>query len=132
MDILVVDHEPLIVQLFRGYLKRTTDYQVTTTLRSIEALELVLVAKRHFDLIFLELFMPRFEGAEVFHRIREIEKQVPIVIMTGSPDSDLLRRARELGPFAVVIKPFKWEEIANIIGSLSNGYQAKGELEGNA
>jgi len=125
MNILVVDHEPIIGQLFRKVLKEKTDCQVTTTSRSIEALELVLVAKQHFDLIFLELFMPRFEGAEVFHRIREVGKQVPIVIMTGSPNSDLLRRARELGPFAIVIKPFKWEEITNIIGNLSRGNQTK-------
>nr|MBC8275047.1 helix-turn-helix domain-containing protein [Chloroflexota bacterium] len=53
--ILVIDDEPVVGQLFRDSLDKN-GCRVTTTLSSLEALE--LVARQHFDLIFLDLAMP--------------------------------------------------------------------------
>ena len=110
--ILVVDDEPLVGQLFKGSLEGT-GYQVTTTLSSIEALE--LIGKRHFDLIFLDLLIPEIDGAELFRRIRQTDKKVPVAIITGYPDSDLMSRAMEHGPFTVLKKPFTGDEILNTV-----------------
>jgi excisionase family DNA binding protein len=114
--ILVVDDEPVICQLFRDSLK-INGYKVTTTLSSPEALE--LVAKQHFDLIFLDLVMPEIDGSELFHRIRNIDKQVPIAIITGYPDSELLIKAKKQGPFIIMIKPFTDDEILQAVYTFS-------------
>ncbi len=106
--ILIIDDEPIIGQLFRNSLEKN-GYQVTTTLSSLEALE--FIARQCFDLIFLDLVMPELDGSELFRRIRKIDKQVPIAIITGYPDSDLLKKAKEHGPFIIMIKPFTGDDI---------------------
>ncbi|MFC1928918.1 response regulator [Chloroflexota bacterium] len=118
VDILVVDDEPLVGQLFRDSLNET-GYQVITTLSSIEALE--LVGNRHFDLIFLDLLMPEIDGAELFRRIRQINKKIPVAIITGYPDSEVMERAMKHGPFMVLKKPFTGDDILNTVQSFSEG-----------
>ncbi len=118
VHILVVDDEPLVGQLFKDSLNET-GYQTITTLSSIEALE--LIDNRHFDLIFLDLLIPELDGAELFRRIRQIDKQIPVAIITGYPDSEVMRRAMEHGPFMVLKKPFTGDDILNAVQSFVEG-----------
>jgi excisionase family DNA binding protein len=118
VHILVVDDEPLIGKLFKASLNEP-GYEVTTTLGSIEALE--LIGKRPFDLIFLDLIMPELDGAELFGRIRQIDKQLPVVIITGYPDSEVMSRAMEHGHFTVLKKPFTGDDILNAVQSFVEG-----------
>ena len=112
VHILVVDDEPLVGQLFRDSLNET-GYQIVTTLSSIEALE--LVGNRHFDLILLDLLMPEIDGAELFRRIRQIDKKIPVAIITGYPDSEVMERAMKHGSFMVLKKPFISDDILNAV-----------------
>jgi excisionase family DNA binding protein len=112
VHILIVDDEPLVGQLFKDSLNET-GYQIKITLSGIEALE--LIGDRHFDLIFLDLRMPELDGAELFRRIRQIDKQIRVVIITGYPGSEIMRRAMELGPFMVLKKPFTGDDILNAV-----------------
>ncbi len=122
VQILIIDDEPVIGQLFKDSLKGS-GYQVTTTLSSLEALE--LVGSRHFDFIFLDLLMPELDGAELFRRIRQMDKHIPVAIITGYPDSEIMNRAMEYGPITVLKKPFDSEQIHDVIHSLSKGIPAR-------
>ncbi|MFC1928921.1 response regulator [Chloroflexota bacterium] len=117
-QILVVDDEPLVGELFKNSLNEL-GYQVTTTLSSIEALE--LLKNRHFDLIFLDLLIPELDGAELFRHIRQTDKRIPVAIITGYPDSDLMGKAMEHGPFTVLKKPFTSDDILNTVRSFVEG-----------
>jgi excisionase family DNA binding protein len=110
--ILVIDDEPVIGQLFRDSLNQN-GYNVTTTSNSLEALE--IAAKQQFDLIFLDLVMPEIDGSKLFHHIRKIDRQVPIAIITGYPDSELLIKAKEQGPFIIMIKPITDDDIIQAV-----------------
>ncbi len=116
--ILVVDDEPLVGELFKNSLNES-DYQVTTTLSSLKALE--LLGNRHFDLIFLDLLMPELDGAELFRQIRQIDKKILVAIITGYPDSEMMGRAMEHGPFTVLKKPFTSDDILNTVRSFVEG-----------
>ncbi|MFC1862246.1 response regulator [Chloroflexota bacterium] len=118
VQILVVDDELLVGQLFKDSLNEP-GYQVTTTLSSIEALE--LFHTKHFDLIFLDLLIPELDGAELFRRIRQMDQQIPVVIITGYPNSEVMGRAMEHGPFMVMKKPFTGDEILNTVRSFVEG-----------
>ena len=86
---------------------------------SLEALE--LVSNKHFDIIFLDLLIPELDGAELFRHIRQIDKKLPVAIITGYPDGDLMRRAMEHGPFTVMKKPFNSDQILDIVRSFVQG-----------
>jgi excisionase family DNA binding protein len=110
--ILVIDNEPSIGQLFKDSLKDGV-YQVTATSSSHEALG--LVAEIEFDLIFLGLVMPEIDGSVIFRRIRKLDEHVPIVIMTGYSDSDLMQKHIEHGPSLVMKKPSDIDDILRAV-----------------
>jgi len=112
VQILVVDDEPLVGELFKESLNKN-GYQVTTTLSSIEALE--LLKTKHYDLVFLDLLIPELDGAELFSHIRQMDRKIPVAIITGYPDSDMMSRAMEYGPFTVLKKPFTSDDILDTV-----------------
>jgi excisionase family DNA binding protein len=114
--ILIIDDEPVIGRLFSDTLDKN-GYKVTSALSSQEALE--LITRQHFDLIFLDLVMPEINGCELFRRIRKIDKQVPVAIVTGYPDSELLIKAKEQGPFIIMIKPINNDDILQVVHTFS-------------
>ncbi|MFC2005130.1 response regulator, partial [Chloroflexota bacterium] len=92
-------------------------YQVTSTLSSSEALRFITSQK--FDIIFLDLVMPEIDGSELFSQIRQIDSQVPVAIITGYPDSELMAKAMQHGPFIVMKKPFGSADILKAVSILS-------------
>jgi len=80
---------------------------------AFEGLELVKQAD--FDLVFLDLKMPRMDGAELFRQIKIIKPKLPVVIITGYPDSDVMARALAQGPLGVIGKPFDESDIIEAV-----------------
>jgi CheY-like chemotaxis protein len=71
---------------------------------------------QHFNLVFLDLLMPGMNGAETFREIRQIDPVANVVIITAYPDSALMSEALQVGPFAVMRKPFSLEELRVVLG----------------
>ncbi len=113
--VLVVDDEPLVGKLFEETL-REIGIGVTATSSSVEAVG--LVSGEHFDLAFIDLKMPVMDGNELFMRIREIDERLPVVIITGYPEGELLDKVMQQGPFIVLKKPFESSDILNVVGTV--------------
>jgi excisionase family DNA binding protein len=117
-QILVVDDEPTVGDLIKNTFEMGR-YQVTTILSSLEALQ--IIKQKRFDLIFLDLLMPEIDGSELFKHIREIDKDVPVVIVTGYPHSDIMEKAMEYGPFTVIKKSFMINDVLGVVRSIAGG-----------
>ena len=102
-NILVIDDEEVTQLLFEETLKEL-GHKVITAETASKGLE--LVKQQDFDLVFLDLKMPDMDGAELFRQIKAIKPKLPVTIITGYPDSDLMARALTYGPFGVMNKPF--------------------------
>ena len=78
----------------------------------VEALE--AVQERRFDLVLMDIKMPRMDGVQATLAIRALEGPVsalPIVALTANADPDDARRYVEIGMAAVVEKPIKPERL---------------------
>jgi excisionase family DNA binding protein len=113
-NILVIDDDETICSLFKDVLDET-EHNVTTVQESSEGLE--LVKQRDFDLVFLDLKMPNMNGVELFRQIRIAKPGLPVTIITGYPESDLMITALTYGPFGVMKKPFNESDIMTAINS---------------
>jgi DNA-binding response OmpR family regulator len=78
--ILVVDDEESIRFLYREELEEE-GYRVITAADGEEALRKVRRDKP--DLITLDIRMPGMDGIEVLHRIREMDKEIPVIMSTA-------------------------------------------------
>lgn len=70
---------------------------------------LVLVAKQAPDLILLDLMMPNMNGPQFLAKLRETHPEIPVVIVTGYPDGELMKQATQYAPLMLVGKPVEPE-----------------------
>jgi excisionase family DNA binding protein len=106
--ILVIDDDETICSLFEDTL-RGAGHIVTTVNISFQGLE--LAKNQEYDLVFLDLKIPEMDGAELFRQIRLAKPGLPVTIITGYPDSDLMMKALTHGPLGVLSKPFSGSDI---------------------
>lgn len=105
--ILVVDDDPWVRKLVRGYLERA-GFSVSTAATGQEAL--VEFEARPPDLVILDLALPEMDGLEVAQRIRS-SSSVPIIMLTARSTEDDRVLGLELGADDYVVKPFSAREL---------------------
>jgi excisionase family DNA binding protein len=79
---------------------------------------LAIVKATDVDLILLDLSLPGRDGAETFREIQALRPGVPVVIVTGYPDSAMMARALESGPFTMVSKPVHLDQLRRVVGRI--------------
>jgi len=100
--VLVVDDDPATVELLREFLS-ANGYEVITAGDGAEGLRRVKEERPH--LILLDVQMPKMDGLEVLRRLREIDKEVSVIMVTGVNEEAIGRQAMELGAFDYIVKP---------------------------
>ena len=113
-NILVIDDEEMIRLLFKETLEEL-GHRVITAETGFEGLE--LVKQRDFDLVFIDLKMPGMVGDDLFVRIKAIKPRLPVTIITGYPDSGMMKRALAKGPFGVMNNPFNESDIVAAVAN---------------
>ncbi len=100
--VLVVDDEPDAVELLTEFL-RAKGYEVSTASDGEEALRKVKEDRPH--LILLDVRMPKLNGMEVLRRVREIDREVGVIMVTAVNEEETGREALKLGAFDYITKP---------------------------
>lgn len=104
--ILVVDDEPMIVDLLRTYLTGL-GYQVAAAGNGAEALGHVSVTRP--DAVVLDLKLPDMSGAEIFGRLRAIDDSIPVLMLTANTDEAVARGLLKAGALDYICKPVRLE-----------------------
>jgi DNA-binding response OmpR family regulator len=120
--ILVVDDEPQIVRVLRGYLEQA-GFRVAAAYNGEEA----LYAARHEKpaLVILDLQMPKMDGLEFTRRIRAEQPEVAILMLTARVEETDRIVGLELGADDYVTKPFSPREVvARVRAVLRRGQAA--------
>ena len=105
--VLVVDDEKLIVKGIRFSLEQD-DMKVDCAYDGEEALE--LAKKNHYDIILLDLMLPKLDGLQVCQQIREFS-DVPIVMLTAKGEDMDKILGLEYGADDYITKPFNILEV---------------------
>lgn len=110
--ILVVDDEEVIRQFMVATLQ-AGQRQILTATSGEEALD--IAKKTDLDLVLLDLIMTGMNGVETFRQLQALRPGLPVVIVTGYPDSDLMSRALEIGPFTMINKPIDINQLQKVV-----------------
>jgi PAS domain S-box-containing protein len=112
--ILLVDDEPLVVEITSGIL-RNLGYDVTTAENGVQALEIFLNEPDRFDLVITDQTMPGVTGMDVAKRMLQEKEDVPIILFTGYSEVVSAEKAKAAGIREFVMKPVAKRDIARAI-----------------
>lgn len=110
--ILVVDDDASVRDLVRQILEKQ-GYQVREAADGIEGLG--LFNRENVFLILLDLEMPEMNGAEFLIRLRQFDKDVPVILITGFPDSQLIMEAMQQSPVMLLPKPVEKDLLIRVV-----------------
>ena len=115
-EILVVDdsmiNRDILLKLLAG-----AGFNVTEAVGGGEALE--RLQRQRFDLVLLDIRMPDISGIDVVREIRQVMKlDLPVVAVTASVNEKLQHHHQDMGFNGYICKPFRAEELLEVIADL--------------
>jgi CheY-like chemotaxis protein len=117
---LIVEDSPLVRKMYGLVFPNRTN-QLVATEDGRKALAALTESAEPYDLILLDLRMPDMDGVEFIRAVRgtAVLRKIPVVLTTAEPDdSDLMQQARALGVAAIVRKPWKPQELRDVVHSV--------------
>jgi len=123
--IMVVDDELHVRKSIMSYLERH-GYEVETFDNSSDAL--AAYRRNGCDLILTDVKMPVMNGVEFLGHIRDIDPDIPVILMTAYGNLELAVEAIKKGAFDFIIKPFEFEAL---LAAIAKGirYRSLAQLE---
>lgn len=110
--ILIMDDEAGMRKLFTRILSRN-GYKVLSSSDGEGGLD--LIKDNVIDLVLLDLRLPGIQGMDVLREIRKKGWDMPVIIITGFGDEESEKEAKRLGASAYIHKPFRLENIKDLI-----------------
>ncbi len=112
--ILVVDDEIDVCDFVKHFFEER-NFRTFTALSGEEALR--ILKKEKPDIILLDIRMQEMDGIETLKRIRKIDKDVKVIMVTAVDDQDKMKICRTLGASKYVTKPLVLEELEKVVSS---------------
>jgi len=110
MKILVIDDDLEILELLSSFFE-SLGHEIKTAADSIEGLK--LITTEIFDLLLLDIKLPEKDGIEVLKETKNIDPQLPVVMITGYKEAEKVIEAFRYGAMDCLLKPFNFEYIKN-------------------
>lgn len=107
----VDDKEELRVNLKRQF--DAEDFQVDTAEDGVQAVE--MMSRKRYDIVLLDLKMPRLDGKGVLMELKKFERIPKIVILTGIDDVPTALECVRLGAKDYIAKPYDPEELLHVV-----------------
>jgi len=112
LSILIIDDEPHLPHQFARFLRKR-GYEVSTAADGEAGLQ--ELQRSDIDLVLLDLRLPKLGGLEVLERIRQLDHEIPVVILTAYGDVQTAVAAMKLGAADYLLKGFDLEELLLVV-----------------
>ncbi|BDG07891.1 EAL domain-containing response regulator [Anaeromyxobacter paludicola] len=100
--VLLVDDDPLVLRGYRRILEQA-GHTVETSLDGAQAL--ALAARRPFDVALTDIAMPHMDGVELLRRLRALQPDLPVLLVTATPKLESAIQAVDYGAQRYLQKP---------------------------
>ena len=119
--ILIVDDEVAFLESMAKRLE-IRDFEVRTASRGEDAIN--IARREQFDLALLDLKMPGMDGKQVLEILKNEDRYIEVVILTGHGSVDSAVECTKLGAFGYLPKPYELDKLLEV---LRRAYQARME-----
>jgi two-component system, NtrC family, response regulator AtoC len=115
-SVLIVEDDPALVRVLRsalGTFQREHVFRIAVAADGAEAL--ATLERAQFDLVLLDMYMPRMTGLEVLAQMRRLNVRSPVLMMTGNNDAQAAAEAIAAGIFAYIPKPLDLRRLEHLV-----------------
>ncbi len=112
--VLLVEDEIQIMQVAKA-LMEALGFSVIEAINGKEALELYQKNAEYIRLVVTDLGMPVMDGYELFHELKKINKNLPIIVSSGFGAGDISSRITEGEVAGFLSKPYNFDQICNVL-----------------
>jgi DNA-binding NtrC family response regulator len=112
MKILVVDDDAIVTVSCRRILE-SESFEVVCVPSADEAL--ATLRKQEFDLLLIDVKMPKHDGLFLMREIKKDLRQIPIIVMSGYPTPETVADVMQSGASLFIPKPFRPDELMKLI-----------------
>jgi two-component system cell cycle sensor histidine kinase/response regulator CckA len=118
--ILVVDDEYAVRNVI-GLSLTHLGYTVETAASGLEAINKFSIVGKSFDLVVMDMLMPGLSGEEVFSRLRLLQPDLKVLIVSGFSSEQAVNRVLSRGGLDFIQKPFSIEVLATKVRQCIDG-----------
>ena len=127
--LLVVDDNVAMVELIKEYFRESSKIEVVwTAYDGEEALDKIFNEEDKYDVLILDLIMPKKDGLYVLEELKKKKKQKNIIVLTSYNEPDTIRRVSEYGVRYFMLKPFDFKEFEKKILELIEGNKMQSQV----
>lgn len=110
--LLIVDDES-DVREFASNFFRKRKFEVCTASDGEGAIKAVVNVQP--DIVLLDIKMSGMDGIEALRRIRQLNKHIKVIMITGRDDEEAKDKTKELGAYGYIHKPLELDELEKIV-----------------
>ncbi|MGE5235580.1 MAG: response regulator [Acidobacteriota bacterium] len=123
LQVLVLDDEPIVGKRLQPALAKVgCDVEVFDA----PAAALGRLAEKPFHIVVTDIRMEDIDGIEVLERVMERSPATKVIMITGYATVEVAREAMVKGAFDFIAKPFKPQELRDVIAKAANALGFKG------
>lgn len=126
--LFVIDDNESLVGMVKSYFKDVEDVEVVLEAHDgEEGISLIDKHKNEFDIIVLDLVMPKKDGIAVLEYLYNNEIDKKVIVLTSYNTQDMISKVASLGANYFMIKPFDLIDLENKVKALTRKINTKGE-----
>lgn len=110
--LLLVDDEEGITGALKDFFQQR-GFLVETANSGEDAIE--IVKKTKIDIMFLDMKMRGMDGLEVLEKIKHINKDIKVIMLTILEDEGIIDKAKKLGAEEYITKPFRLDYLEEVV-----------------
>ena len=128
IKLLIIDDNRSLIGMVTEFFKKTDEIEVLyIAYDGEEGLEIIKNHRNEFDLILLDLVMPKKDGLAVLEYIRDNSINKKVIVLTSYNTQDMIRKVAELGACYFMLKPFELSYLQEKIESIYEDYKRVSE-----
>ncbi len=110
--ILIVDDQ-FGIRILLNEVFQKEGYHTFQAANGVQALE--LVTKETPDLVLLDMKIPGMDGIEILKRMKKLNQDIRVIIMTAYGELDMIKESKDLGALTHFAKPFDIDDLREAV-----------------
>ena len=128
IKVLMIDDNENLVEMIKEYFKENSNIEIAhVAYNGLEGIELIEKQKDNFDVLLLDLIMPKKDGLYVLEQINKKNINCNIIVETSYNSQDAIRQVSEYNVNYFILKPFELTDLEQRIVEVVNSKNKSGK-----